>query len=428
MIHVIAAMTFTSLTHLVCFAAMTERRYSVKKTALIYAALGLVFICLATIVYLLFGGQSAYLIPVAFSVTIVLSFFVFIFTSADSFCKKLFLFVSYANIFCMIQCVAFILYAVCFHGLSEAGGIYVKNIIKTLLYIPVVFVYFKFLRPAVRSVPGTKKRTWHSLSLVSALFLMVFALFVTHFGNYYNHISNDADENLFLFCAAVLLYFSVLWVVFGTIRYMIEENKMELIQKNTEYLQGQLAVARENDLLTKTIRHDFRHHNQNIAVLLEKGDVTEALRYIKQYNDSLGAAKLKEFCPHVTVNAILNHFYSKAQNEGISVSVVADTPEESPIADMDFVAILSNLLKNALNGCKECGSHGEIRVDVRSISDKEVIVCSNPCKPGLAIENGMLRKKGTGIDSIVLAVRKYDGDIRYELEDDRLTACVILNT
>ena len=89
---------------------------------------------------------------------------------------------------------------------------------------------------------------------------------------------------------------------------------------------------------------------------------------------------------------------------------------------MDFVAILSNLLENALNGCKECGSQGEIRVDIRTVTDKVVIVCSNPCKPDLAIENGMLHNRGTGIESVVLAVRKYDGDIRYELEDGYLTA------
>ena len=94
---------------------------------------------------------------------------------------------------------------------------------------------------------------------------------------------------------------------------------------------------------------------------------------------------------------------------------------------MDFVAILSNLLENALNGRKECGSQGEIRVDIRTVADKVVIVCSNPCKPGLVVENGMLQKRGIGIESIVLAVRKYGGDIRYELENGSLTVCIILN-
>ena len=208
---------------------------------------------------------------------------------------------------------------------------------------------------------------------------------------------------------------------------MSDENKMELISKNIEYLQGQLELAKENELAAKAIRHDFRHHNHNIVVLLQKGDIKQVLRYIEQYDDSLDAAKPKEFCPHATVNATLSSFYLRAQKDGISVSISADTPEESPIADMDFVAILSNLLENALNGCKECGSQGEIRVDIRTVTDKVVIVCSNPCKPDLAIENGMLHNRGTGIESVVLAVRKYDGDIRYELEDGYLTVCVILN-
>ena len=55
------------------------------------------------------------------------------------------------------------------------------------------------------------------------------------------------------------------------------------------------------------------------------------------------------------------------------VSISADTPEALPIADMDFVAILSNLLENALNGCKECGPHGEIRVDIRTVTDLSLI-------------------------------------------------------
>ena len=80
-----------------------------------------------------------------------------------------------------------------------------------------------------------------------------------------------------------------------------------------------------------------------------------------------------------------------------------------------------------MNGCKECGSHGEIHMDIHTVSDKTVIVCRNPCKAGLAIENGMLRKKGTGIDSVVLAARKYGGNIRYQLEGETLTVCVILS-
>ena len=212
------------------------------------------------------------------------------------------------------------------------------------------------------------------------------------------------------------------------IRYMIKESRMELIEKNMQYLQGQLKAARENERFAKTIRHDFRHHNQNLAAMLRNGETKEALRYIEEYNESLDAARPKEFCPHVTVNAILSSFCAKAQNDGIAVSVKADVQEETAVRDMDFVAILSNLLENAVNGCKECGAHGEITVNLRTVSDKTVIVCSNPCKPGIVIENGMLQPKGVGMESMLAAARKYDGDISYSLENGILTLCVILKT
>ena len=207
---------------------------------------------------------------------------------------------------------------------------------------------------------------------------------------------------------------------------MLNKNKTELIIQNTKYLHEQLENAKENEMLAKTIRHDFRHHNQNIEAMLKKGEIQEAIQYLEQYNESLEAAKPREFCPNITVNAILNSFYTKAHNEGVSVSIAADVQQETPISDLDFVAILSNLLENAVNGCKKCYSGGEIKVHIRTVADKTVIVCSNPCEADLPIENHMLKNRGVGIDSIVMATRKYDGDIRYSLEDGVLTACVIL--
>ena len=423
MIHMAAAMVLLVLTHIFCLTAMMERRYSVRKTAFIYGAFGIFFIGLTLAVYAIFGSCSTDTALISYTSTILAGFFVFILTSTDTFCKKLFLFISHSSLFCIFFCIAILVCSGLFGSLSETGTLHARNIVRTLLYVPAVIVYLKFLRPYVRAVPGTKKRTWYSISLVSILFLEVFASFVVFF-----YAGYDNGETLFLFGAVVMIYCSVLWVIFGTVRHMDYEMKAELIGKNVEYLQGQLELAKENELLAKTIRHDFRHHNRNIAALLQEGDVREALRYIRQYDESLDAANPERFCRHATVNAILSSFYTRAKKEGIAVSVSADTPQESPIEDMDFVAVLSNLLENALKGCRESGSYREIRVDIRTVADKTVIVCGNTCREDMEIEDGMLRRRSTGIDSITIAVRKYDGDIRYELENGYLTVCVILNS
>ena len=144
--------------------------------------------------------------------------------------------------------------------------------------------------------------------------------------------------------------------------------------------------------------------------------------------DSLDAAKISEFCPNITVNAILNSFYTKAQKNGISVSAEADIKENTTISDMDFVAVLSNLLENAVNGCIECNAGGEIKVNIRTVADKTVIVCSNPCREDICIENNMIKNRGIGIASILSSIRKYDGDIKYSYDNGILTVCIILNS
>ncbi len=421
----LVALTLMVLMHIVCFAIMTERKYSVKKTVAIYSVFLAVFITLVMIASgLLYDINSFYAASFAFSSTILVSFIIFMLTSSDPFCKKVFLFISYSSMFCILFCSAAMINSIWFNDEFDVAAVYVKTIIRTLLYLPAIWAYIVFLRPAMREVPSSNKKIWHSISLVSALFLIVFSIFCVVYT-----MKNDIRAwYSLLFVATVLIYFSVLWVIFGMIRYMIKESKVELIEKNMKYLHERLEVEKENELLAKTIRHDFRHHNQNIAAMLRRAEVNEALHYIDRYNVSLEVALYKKFCPNVTVNAILSSFYNKAQINGISVSVSADTQEDTAVSDMDFVAILSNLLENAVNGCMECGTHGKITVNLRTVSDKTVIVCSNPCKPGLIIENGMIKQKGIGMESMLKAAKKYNGDISYSIKNGILTLCVILKT
>lgn len=423
MIHMLAAWTLLGASHLLSFWAMTEPKYSMRKTAFIYSIFCAVFVCFIMLSYLILGDSSGYY-ATAFTSTIVMALFVFILTSADPTCKKIFLFISYANVFSMFVCISLILCSVFLKGSSEIVIYYARNLIRTVLFIPAAWIYIRFLRPSVRAVSGKRRKTWYSISIVSILFLMIFASFLVIFHAEYEHI----HKYIPFFALSVLIYISILWVIFGTIQSMIDESKTELISQNVAYLQGQLKTAKDNELSVKTVRHDFRHHNQNIASMLKKGEIQEALHYLEQYNDSLDATKLNDFCPNITVNAILNSFCTKAQKNGISVSVEADTKENIAISDMDLVAVLSNLLENAINGCIECKSNGDIKVNIRTVADKTVIVCSNPCRKDISIENNMIQNRGIGIASMLSAIRKYDGDIKYSFENRILTVCVILNS
>ena len=401
---------------------MTERKYPIKKTILLYGLYAIFFTFWAILAYSLLGKDSPYVIPFSFVGTILPAILLFLYTSSDSFSKKIFLIVTYANLFCIIICLSILICDGLFPNLSIVKQMYIRSLVRILLNVPAVLLYLWFARPYMRTVPGDRKRTWYSISLVSFLFLTVFATLI-------NFLMRDGHtvEQMILFITTLMIYCAVLWIVFGTIQHLNAEVKMELITQNVQYLQGQLAMAKEHASTAKAMRHDFRHHMQNIDLLLKQQKPQEAIHYIEEFIQSLDTASQIDFCPHITANAILNNFYNQAQKEGIPISITADTPEHITIADMDCFAILSNLLENAVNGCIECSSRDEITVNLRMKKEKLVIVCSNPCKTDLVIENDIIKPKGTGIESILLAIDKYDGNIRYQMEDGILTACVILN-
>lgn len=174
----LVALTLTALMNIVCFAIMTERKYSVKKTVSIYFAFLTVFVCFAMLASrVLFDIHSFYATSLTFLSTMLVAFIIFMVTSADPACKKVFLFLSYSSMFCIFFCISAMISSVWFKDDFGIAAVYVKTIIRTLLYLPVIWSYIVFLRPAIREVSGLNKKIWHSISLVSVQFLSVFSIF-----------------------------------------------------------------------------------------------------------------------------------------------------------------------------------------------------------------------------------------------------------
>ena len=121
--HLVMTSLLMAATHIACFAAMTERKYSVKKTLLLYGLYTVFFIVWTLLAFMLLGKTSPHVISFSFVGTIVPAVALFLYTSADSFSKKLFLILTYANIFCIIVCLSVLLCDSLLPGLSSVGQI-----------------------------------------------------------------------------------------------------------------------------------------------------------------------------------------------------------------------------------------------------------------------------------------------------------------
>ena len=128
------------------------------------------------------------------------------------------------------------------------------------------------------------------------------------------------------------------------------------------------------------------------------------------------------------MNSILSVYTGKATESGISFEVKCNTRAELAVSDVDLIALLGNLLENALHGCQKSGKEQpEIRIHIRMQKSRLIIVCDNDCSGDLKLTDGLPSGKGIGISSILTVCRKYDGDLDYNIENGVCSACAVLN-
>ena len=421
--HYIGTILYVSLSIYAALLAagllMQERRYSVKKTALLWGAEGLV---LLLDMYLCFGLLP---VPLRLPVSLTIGFFsyagVFIAVSADGFWKKAYLLITFFCVCCISWSAGLYL---CYFFLPDSSAA-VQYLVRTALHfataLPLLLAYRKHGRPLLREVSGFQKRSWRILSAVSSIYCFLFAALISRI-----RLDGGVEiETLFVFCIAVATFAAVTVLSISNIVYMRKEAREALVKQKVEYLTSYVETVSRAEQESRRIRHDKRHHDACIAAMARAGDTEGILRYLEQEQESIES--FPAWCPNRMVNELLRSYAGKAREAGVAFAAQADTPEQSGVSDVDFVAILANLLENALNACVEAGSGGPIRVHIRDIGRKTVIAVSNPCPSGLKLENGLPAARSIGIDSIVSAAARYQGEVHYKVEGGICTACAILN-
>ena len=131
--HLAVTSILTVVAHIIWFASMTERKYPIKKTVLLYGLYAIFFTVWTILAYSLLGKDSPYVIPFSFVGTILPAILLFLYTSSDSFSKKIFLILTYANLFCIIICLSISICDGLFPNLSIVKQMYIRSLVRILL-------------------------------------------------------------------------------------------------------------------------------------------------------------------------------------------------------------------------------------------------------------------------------------------------------
>ena len=415
----IPGLFLTALCHVIVIYYMAEHRYSRKRFVLYSCIYFVCFVSIGGYGYATKGISGV----LSYMGIIIILFLYFCIVSRDCFPKQCFLFITYFCLFSVLDNIFKLMAKLLQPQISEMAGYYAAIVLRSMILLLVLALYRKYAVVVFRSLTDSGKRWWN-LALVALLFYLLQATV-----SVLNARNLIPDAYLLLAFAVISFLMCVVYgVVFSNVNYMKKDAEAALVRQNAEYLSNRLSVLQRAEEANRRLRHDMRHHMEAIAEYAKTGDTSAVLAYIGEYSTEISEAAVKRYSENQTLNSILSAYADKAGEGGISFSVRCIVPKELKIREIDLIALLGNLLENALYGCQESGKEKQcIEIRIRLQSNSLLIVCNNTCSDKLKLSGSLPAGKSIGISSILSVCQKHDGNLNYKIENDICSACAVLN-
>ena len=126
-----------------------------------------------------------------------------------------------------------------------------------------------------------------------------------------------------------------------------QQYEMEMLRTQLQAYANQLNVILRGEERIKALRHDIKHHLNELMVLANKHDVEEIQKYIDEMNSFLRNPNEIVSSGNLEIDSVLNFMLQKAEKELKTVDIKVMLPEKVRHS-FDINILLGNLLENAI--------------------------------------------------------------------------------
>lgn len=302
-------------------------------------------------------------------------------------------------------------------------------IILALTY-PLVWIFF---RKKISQVMATRNKAWGYLWIIP----MVYYIISLAFG-----AMNATLIAQWQFLVFNLVSFFGFYLIYYVVIEMLEQTQKNMIlAESNEVIKQQLVVQSEYYKKfgicieeTRKGEHDLRHHLNTVLGLIQQKNGDKAENYIAELlGNRLSIADIM-YCKNDAVNAILGYYANICKLEAIDFTIEAMVPQDLKIDETDLCVVFGNVLENALEANRRITS-GEKMIKLASqfIGNKLYITVDNRFSGKISMKNGVYlsqkreQSSGIGIASVTAIAQKYDGEARFEADDQIFSVAVVLS-
>ncbi len=342
---------------------------------------------------------------------------------------------------------------------------YKKTILIMILYFESIYfidVFLGYIGQAMTNydnfIDEIQFETNVSRIIIMFITRLILCIVLTFIVKYKNHIQNLFNKYLLIFAGfAVLEYVGLffcervfipafrnqdrIYIYFALFPMLIiltliivifyilnieKRNTIQLVNNQNEMLernyQEMMLLYQKRD----RIFHDMKNHLSVLSLLISDKNLSRAEEYINKISEPILELEHKRFTGNRIVDIILNDKSEKAINNDVSLNIKTSDVKEGVVQDIDWCAILANVLDNAIEACtKISDKKREVNLYINQNECTTIIEVVNTYDGNIIIkDNKFISDKkdklvhGIGMESIQSAVEKYNGIFEYKCEVD----------
>lgn len=193
------------------------------------------------------------------------------------------------------------------------------------------------------------------------------------------------------------------------------EYQLSVQSEEIAYSRQQESDIRSLHQSIRQLKHDMKNHLMVLASYLNSEDYEAAKTYTSEILDKLNAMHSYIETGNSLLNYILNEKLELARSYGIAVKAEIETLSFSRMRSIDFSALLTNLLDNAIEASKNEPA-GELLLHIFQERGYDAVSVKNKIGKSVLEENPLLcstkedkEQHGIGISQIKEIVADYDG-------------------
>ena len=247
-------------------------------------------------------------------------------------------------------------------------------------------------------------------------------------------ITIDDDQMTTWIIFSMLILVAVLFF-YLTRQYEMEKKIAHLEKEKNELLIRDYKLLENTYAANARLFHDFHNHIEALHRYLEKDKTAEASRYLESLRSPIEAVTQPVWVGDEAVDYLINSKITLAASQEVQVNCNIEYPQHTNIRSVDLVAILGNLLDNALEAVE--GTEGNLRfinLTIRRINEMLIIKLENGCKAAPVITEGELMTAkqdtglhGWGLKNVRTTAEHYDGTVETEYGNNRFCTVVTLS-